>query len=74
MTFLVYYLLLLDSECVLMIGKSRGETLQRLRANVESQLNQVNTTVTTNLNVTIETTRIHMESVKESACQLRKKL
>ena len=29
-----------DRECVSLLGKTRGETLQRLRANVDSQLGQ----------------------------------
>ena len=29
-----------DVECVSLLGKSRGETLQRLRANADSQLGQ----------------------------------
>lgn len=41
-----------DSECVLMLCRSRGEKLQRLMANVDSQLNQVipmDTAETTNI-------------------------
>ena len=33
----------IDIECVSMFGKSRGETLQRLRANADSQLSQAST-------------------------------